>query len=106
MTAIHTYCTYKVIGYDWNLDKNKINLEKHGISFEEACQIFKRDILTRVDDRKNYNETREISIGLLDEEIVIVVVHIDRKGITRIISARSANKTERRLYNEHIKKTP
>ena len=92
------------MGYEWNLDKNKINLEKHGISFEEACQIFKRDILTRVDDRKNYNETREISIGLLDEEIVIVVVHIDRKGITRIISARSANKTERRLYTMSISK--
>ena len=94
------------MSYEWNLDKNKMNLEKHGISFEEACQIFEEDVLTWVDNRKNYNETREISIGTLDEEIVIVVVHTDRNGITRIISARPAKKKERRLYNEHIKKTP
>jgi len=57
--------------YEWNLNKNKSNLEKHGISFEEASQIFKNNVLTWTDNRKDYNETREISIGLLDEEIVI-----------------------------------
>ena len=91
--------------YEWNSDKNKTNLEKHGISLEEACQIFKRDVLTWVDNRKDYNEKREISIGLLSKRIVIVVAHTDRNGKTRIISARPAKKRERRLYDEHIKKT-
>ena len=94
------------MNYEWNLNKNKSNLEKHGISFEEASQIFKNNVLTWTDNRKDYNETREISIGLLDEEIVIVVVHTDRNDITRIISARTANKKERILFDEHLKKTP
>lgn len=92
--------------FEWNDEKNKTNLKKHGISFEEASHIFERDVVTWVDDRKNYNETRNISIGTLGEAVVIVVVHTDRNGLTRIISARTANKKERRLYNEHIKKTP
>ena len=92
--------------YEWNLDKNKTNLEKHGMSLEEACQIFENDVFTWTDERKDYKETRKVSIGSLGDEIIIVVVHTDRNGITRIISARPANKTERKLYNEHIKKTP
>jgi uncharacterized protein len=80
--------------YEWDADKNKSNLEKHGISFEEACQIFTRDVLTSTDTRMNYNETRKTSIGSLDGVIIIVVVHTDRRGITRIISARPAKKKE------------
>ena len=93
------------MAFEWNHDK-KINLEKHGISFEEACLVFESDILTWVDNRKNYNEIRKISIGTIDKMLVIVVVHTDRNGLTRIISARKANKKERKLYYEHIKKTP
>lgn len=94
------------MAFEWNHDKNKINLEKHGISFEEACLVFESDILTWVDNRKNYNEIRKISIGTIDKMLVIVVVHTDRNGLTRIISARTANKKERKLYYEYIKKTP
>ena len=91
--------------YEWSPDKDITNLKKHGISFNEACQIFENDVFTWIDKRKDYNETRIISIGSLDGENKIVVVHTDRNGITRIISARPAKKKERRLYNEHIKKT-
>ena len=91
--------------YEWSPDKDITNLKKHGISFNEACQIFENDVFTWIDKRKDYNETRIISIGSLDGEIIIVVVHTDRNGITRIISARPAKKKERRLYNEQIKKT-
>ena len=94
------------MGYEWDKDKNKTNFKKHGIRFEEACQIFKNDVFTWIDERKDYNETRKISIGSLGDEIIIVVVHTDRSGVTRIISARPANKTERKIYHEHIKKTP
>lgn len=92
--------------YEWDPNKNKTNLEKHGISFEEACHIFENDVFTWTDNRKDYSEIRNISIGSLGDEIIIVVVHTDRKGIKRIISARPANKTERKIYNEHIKRTP
>lgn len=93
------------MSYEWNTDKNKKNFKKHGIRFEEACLIFKNDVFTWTDERKDYNEIRKVSIGSLGDEIIIVVVHTDRNNLTRIISARLANKTERRIYNEHIKKT-
>lgn len=92
--------------FEWDQDKNKTNFEKHGVSFEEAVDIFEAHIVTWTDNRKDYNETRNISIGTLGKAVVIVVVHTDRNGVTRIISARTANKKERRLYDEHIKKTP
>ena len=91
--------------YEWSPDKDITNLKKHGISINEACQIFENDVFTWIDKRKDYNETRIISIGSLDGEIIIVVVHTDRNGITRIISARPDKKKERRLYNKKKKKT-
>lgn len=91
--------------FEWDEDKNKTNQRKHGISFQEASEIFEGDIFTWVDDRKDYDEIRKLSIGALENEVIIVVVHTDRNGTTRIISARPAKKIERKLYNEHIKKT-
>jgi len=52
----------------------------------------------------NYGESREISLGLIYGQNIIVVVHTDRNGITRIISARRADKKERKRYNEYIER--
>jgi len=73
------------------------------------CYKYKKvegDVLTWADNRKDYRETREISIDTLEKRIVIVVVHTDRNGKTRIISARPAKKKERIIYDEYFKKTP
>ena len=57
-----------------------------------------------MDDRFDYDEIRELSIGqlFLPEQpvIVVLVVHTDRNGVTRIISARRANKKERKRYEQ------
>ncbi len=90
--------------FEWNEEKNKANLAKHSIAFEEAALIFRGLTLTEIDDRKDYGETREISIGQLPEQVVVVVIHTDRNDVTRIISARSANRAERRKYNDYCKK--
>lgn len=63
--------------YEWNPDNDKANLKKHSIGFN--------DVFIWIDNRKDYNEGRKISIGSLDGEIIIVVVHTDRNGLTRII---------------------
>lgn len=91
--------------FEWNERKNRTNIIKHGISFQEAQEVFNDPkLLTYVDDRFNYEEIRELSIGqlFLPEQpvIVILVVHTDRNGVTRIISARRANKKERRRYEQ------
>ena len=90
--------------FEWDDAKAAANLEKHGIAFEEAARIFNGPVLTRIDDREEYGERREISLGRLAQEVILVVVHTDRNGVTRIISARLASRAERKLYHEHCEK--
>ncbi|MBC2773645.1 BrnT family toxin [Rhizobium sp. AQ_MP] len=92
------------MGYEWDAAKNAANQIKHGISFDEARLIFEGDVLTGVDTRRDYGETRQVSIGAIQTLIVIVVVHTDRNGVTRIISARLANRRERQKYRDHLRR--
>ncbi len=91
--------------FEWDGQKNATNLRKHGLSFEEARHIFTGPVLTRVDNRQDYGERREISIGRLSPGIALVVVHTERDGIRRLISARRANERERSIYDDHFKST-
>jgi len=87
--------------YEWDEAKNRQNLAKHGIDFHEASLIFAGPVLSRIDMRSDYGERRIISLGLIRGLIAVVVVHTERDGRTRIISARLANRRERKLYDEH-----
>lgn len=88
--------------FEWDDDKNRSNIEKHGVSFEDASRIFDGFTIDAPDTRFDYSEDRTISIGLLDGTAVLVVVHTDRLGNCRIISARQAKKKERKRYDEAI----
>ena len=70
--------------------------------FEDARKIFDGYTVDAIDDRTDYGEERIISIGLLEEVAILAVVHTDRKATCRIISARPANKKERKSYEEAI----
>ncbi len=91
--------------YEWDDDKNRKNVEKHGIDFETAKRIFDSPIVSRRDERKDYNEIRYVSIGIIDQVAIIVVVHTNRQDRIRLISARPASRRERRIYYEQIQKT-
>lgn len=91
--------------FEWDENKSALNLAKHGISFEEAKLIFDGPVLTRPDKRTDYGEVREISVGSILGTVVVVVVHTQRGRATRLISARLANRSERRRYHEHIRET-
>lgn len=88
------------MGFGWDEAKNRANIEKHDLSFEAAL-IFDGYTVDRQDGRFDYGETRTVSIGLIREIVAVTVVHTDRAGITRIISARLANKREKKLYYDH-----
>ena len=90
--------------FEWDDNKNNTNIEKHGVSFEQAAKIFDGFTVTNIDSREDYGEEREISIGMLDGIAVLVVVHTDRNGVCRIISARQARKDERNRYEQEIQK--
>ena len=88
--------------YEWDEAKNQRNIEKHGIGFARATAVFDGVYLSREDKRQDYGEGRHIAIGLVDAVVVVVVVYTDRKNRRRIISARSANRTERKRYHEAL----
>ena len=82
--------------------KNLSNIEKHGINFEPAQKIFAGKIVTRFDNRYDHEETRCVSIGIVDGIAIIVVVYVELKEKIRLISARPATKKERKVYYEKI----
>ena len=86
--------------FEWDPEKNRQNLAKHGISFEEASTIFEGPVLS-LEDEGAYGEVRERSYGLLRGVVVVCVIHTLRGERTRIISARKATKAERTLFNAH-----
>ena len=92
--------------FEWDETKNRANISKHGIDFAFASRIFASFTLNREDKRFDYGETRIISTGCVDGIAVLVVVHTDRFGTCRIISARQANTQERTLYEKAIRETP
>lgn len=94
------------MGFEWDENKNRANTTKHGIDFEQAKAVFDDPYLvTLVDDRFEYGEVREASIGQMPlvtqgQTLLVVVVHTERNGVIRLISARKATKQERRLYEQ------
>ena len=93
------------MSFEWDEEKNRRNIERHGVRFEDAQKIFDGPVLTRIDDREDYGEIREISLGLFDSVVVLVVVHTDRDGVIRLISARKAMPSERKVYEQTIQKS-
>jgi len=86
------------MGFEWDEAKNAANIAKHGIDFADAVRIFDGPVVRRIDDRHDYGEQRIISFGEIAAMVIAAVVHTDRNGITRLISARLASARERKFY--------
>ena len=87
--------------FEWDDAKNAANRRKHGISFEEAATIFAGPVLSSADAHDD--EARERSYGLLGGVVVVCVIHTDRNGTTRIISARKATKYDGKLFDVYLR---
>lgn len=92
---------------EWDKKKNILNVKKHGLSFDEAKEVFNDPQLLEFFDaaHSSAEEDRYIGLGSIRGILVVVVVFHDRKGRIRIISARKANQREREVYFEHIRRT-
>jgi uncharacterized DUF497 family protein len=86
---------------EWDEAKNRKNLEKHGLSFEDAEQVFSGPCVTFEDDRFDYGEKRLITLGLLARRLV-VIAHSPRDERTRIISMRKGNRREQEAYQKRL----
>ena len=87
----------------WDEKKNRANIRKHRVSFEEAETAFKdENALLYYDPDHSEDEDRFILLGLSTKLRVLVVCHCFRESelVVRIISARRANKLEGRAYRE------
>ena len=89
--------------FEWDEKKDIQNQKKHGISFEEAKEVFDDPLhISKLDERFNYFEERWITIGSTKIGKIVVVANLfftdEAEEIIRIISARYANKKERRQY--------
>ena len=95
--------------FEWDIEKEAINIQKHGISFEQASYVFSDPFaLNRYDDEHSDDEDRWILLGKSLNEIILVVVHTfqnnDSIEFVRIISARKATKKERQAYQQRCLK--
>jgi uncharacterized protein len=88
-----------VMRFEWDNTKNKSNMEKHGIAFEEAIAAFNDRSAIHLFNRDANGEIRQHVIGKINELIVALVVYTNRNGNIRLISARRANKKEREQYH-------
>jgi len=91
----------KPMEFEWDEFKNIQNIEKHGISFDDAIELFKSVRLSKEDNRIDYGETRWITIGLI-KDFPVVTVYTLRQEKIRLISVRLANKKEKQVYYEAI----
>ena len=83
----------------WDTDKNEKNKIKHKLSFETASLIFNDPFLYQdYDFSHSDNEDREKFIGKINGLFTVVVIATDRENLTRIISARKAERQEVKLY--------
>jgi uncharacterized protein len=92
--------------FDWDPAKAKQNLQKHGVSFERAAQVFLDPFAISIFDEKHSDdEDRWVTIGSEANEVLLILVHTFRNvdtntSIVRIISARKATKEEAHQYHE------
>jgi uncharacterized DUF497 family protein len=87
--------------FEWDQSKSASNLQKHGITFTAATQVFD-DPNRRYSDstREGDGERRALVIGQISDGRLFTVVFTMRNDITRIISARRSRDAERRTYRQ------
>jgi uncharacterized DUF497 family protein len=86
--------------FEYDANKSKVNLEKHGVGFEDIQKLWDGDVL--VFESKNKNEKRLLVVGMVGDKhwTVVVTVRGIQRNIIRIISARRSRYEEKELYQK------
>ena len=90
--------------FEWDSEKEKINIKKHGLSFEEILLVFDDPFFFEMYDynHSDLSEDRFIGVGMLQDVLIVTTCYTERER-TRIISSRVATQNEARKYNERKK---
>lgn len=90
-----------MIKFEWDAHKAAINLQKHGVSFEEAKTVFFDEFGVQFfDEAHSFDEERFLMLGMSSQAKLLIVCHCEREhgAVIRIISARKATKRESAFY--------
>jgi uncharacterized protein len=91
----------RLVRFEWDERKAKTNLKKHDVAFAEATEVFGDPFaITFSDPQHSLGELRFITFGLTRTRKLLVIAHAEREESIRIISARPATRTERKIYEE------
>jgi len=91
-----------ILSFQWDQKKSALNLKRHGVSFDEASTVFSDELGRLIPDPDSEGEERFILMGMSSKARVITVCHCERDSDEiRIISARKADRSERKLYEEN-----
>ena len=87
--------------FEWDTPKAEANIQKHGVSFDEAASVFLDQLaVSGQDPDHSVGEPRYITFGISSLGRMLSVSHTYRPGGIRIISARRVTRNERKLYEE------
>lgn len=85
--------------FQWDENKAQSNIQKHGIAFEEAAEVF-FDSFHQIGDASTSDEQRDFILGYSFQRRILLVVYVERSKRTRIVSARRATRHERKSYED------
>jgi hypothetical protein len=89
------------VEFEWDNTKAKINLKKHGVSFQEAASVFADPLaMTFNDPDHSIDEHRLLTFGVTRTGKQVIVSHIEINDTIRIISVRLMKKHEKYIYEE------
>lgn len=89
--------------YEWDSSKEKANIKKHGVSFEDAKEALNCGLVVVLKEESDSGEERYVYLGICKKlNVLVVVVAYPEDEVTRIISARKANKSERKYYEAQL----
>lgn len=88
--------------FEWDPAKDRANQAKHGLSFDEATELFKSgiDYLEIYDEDHSDEEDRFIAVGRVKRGIIVVAYAERDENVLRILSVRMATRKERQSYEE------
>ena len=88
-----------MFNFEWDDQKAASNLQKHGVSFDEAVSAFGDNLALTFSDTDHAEiEERSRTYAISNKERLLVVIHTERRNSIRIISARKATRYEKSIY--------
>jgi uncharacterized protein len=90
-----------MVEFEWDEGKRQQVLGERGVDILNAALVFEGPVLTRVDDRADYGEIRQIALGMVDNECFVVVL-TDCGNVRRLITAWKGGRNDRSKYQKSV----